>query len=1619
MIPGVPPLGSKTELLEGLEFAASLLDLDVSANLGVGTTFELDPEEITVRLLDPAGAVVGEGPIGTSFPAPVLSAATDEAVELIAEYRLDATLTQALTVVPSLTMPGKIGAVSASAAFDVFGLSLGATEVSAAFAESEDLFDLLGFDPLESLGFDTSEGRPLPGTEVSAPLEDLVPPEALVLTRDIVIPSDTGPDRTATTPILGPDGPQIGSQGLTLPSYTTDGTVDYRVTLSTQAQATQYNIAFIIDRSGSMNDEDKIEAAKAAFLDLIDFLEAEGIAAAANFAVIPFNDRASLSDGLSPEAAVQLISGISATGNTAFGPPLTEAERFFSGAPSGSTNIAYFLSDGQSNNDESASLQAFADVRAFALGSNAATAALDVIDSNTAEDLSAPSDLADAFGASGVETAALDRVETRVDGALADTIPVESFTDTPLGLSYEGGLSGIAATDPSDNVQARMILETGAIGSVIDLEITDGGPSGTPGSGPDRLAMARTATEIDASGGDDAVTGNSLGNVIVLGPGDDTADGGPGDDLIRPGDDGDDRISGGLGIDTVAYDGTLDEIGPVSREGSLVRVGKGTDVLDGVEFVRFADTRISTDTLGAAPEISAMVTGAAEPLTGTADATLSLQLSEPFASDRVVTLATAPGTAEPGLDYVPLAGTIPIPAGTTELQVPLPILADDLVEGRETFVLDLAAPTDATFANVKAARQLEVSIVDEDRPGELSVRVPEPQVSEPRAGESANIAFEVVRGGDTRRPGSVDWRVEGTGTAPADPDDIALPAFAGGRVFLSAGETMARIALPVAADALDEGSEGLRLILSNPSDGLRIVDRLATAVLRDPQPPIDSTGTPEVSLDAIALDSERVEGNTGTTAFRFEISRSGETGLPVAVDWLIEGNGADGADFVGGTLPSGRIDFAAGEVRREIRIDVAGDRIDEGDEAFTFRLGNADAGTATAVIAAGPVDAVINDDDGPAANLAIVPVEAVRPEGDADSTPFTLEVSRTGDTNGDLSVDYAVSGADPEDFTGGVRPSGTVSFADGETTKTVTVDVQGDTAVEPDEGFTVALSNASAGAQITTASAGGTILNDDAPPPAELAIGPLQAARAEGDAGTTAFTFEVTRSVNTTGPLTVDWAVSGADAADFAGGVRPSGTASFADGETTKTITVDVQGDTAVEPDEGFTVALSNASGDAQITAASAAGTILNDDDGVAAPAGVVRGTGRDDALLLGAGATYLGGAGADLFLQSGAATPGETALIEGRAGDVIQFAPGLGIVEFALQEDALQLDLATGARLRVLNAGSVDFEAGGNVSTGETGQRDDFAGFAADVLGTPLPAGGSVSGGPVTIPPATGTAPGIAEPGEPAGPIGVIRGTERPDALMTGAGATYLGGAADDLFLVSRAATPGETALIEGAAGDVIQLAPDLAIEAFAAQDDALQLDLAGGARARILNADRLDFSVGGNATTGTAGLSQGFGAFLGTTLGISMPGEGETLTGGPLRIGTPSGTPVESAGTIQGEPGPNDFVLKVDKTNGVPVTNPDFTGQATLDFEPGVDTLVLENVPGSTVTESDFFTDPNDLGDDLFDAVVEDVFNPSVNLIFGIDLVLGGAGAQVLIPGIGELDTNDDQQLDFIEVV
>ena len=167
--------------------------------------------------------------------------------------------------------------------------------------------------------------------------------------------------------------------------------------------------------------------------------------------------------------------------------------------------------------------------------------------------------------------------------------------------------------------------------------------------------------------------------------------------------------------------------------------------------------------------------------------------------------------------------------------------------------------------------------------------------------------------------------------------------------------------------------------------------------------------------------------------------------------------------------------------------------------------------------------------------------------------------------------------------------SGTVTFAPGETTKTVTVLVNGDRVGEPNETFLVNLSGATGGAVIIDGQGVGTIVDDEP----RISIGDV--ARKEGNSGTTLFVFTVTLSAASDVPVTVNFATANGTAKAGEDYDAQSGTLTFAPGETSKTITIVVRGDKKREADETFFVNLSGASA-ALILDGRGLGTILDDD---------------------------------------------------------------------------------------------------------------------------------------------------------------------------------------------------------------------------------------------------------------------------------------------------------------------------------------------------------------------------------------------------------------------------------------
>jgi hypothetical protein len=120
----------------------------------------------------------------------------------------------------------------------------------------------------------------------------------------------------------------------------------------------------------------------------------------------------------------------------------------------------------------------------------------------------------------------------------------------------------------------------------------------------------------------------------------------------------------------------------------------------------------------------------------------------------------------------------------------------------------------------------------------------------------------------------------------------------------------------------------------------------------------------------------------------------------------------------------------------------------------------------------------------------------------------------------------------------------------------------------------------------------------------------------EGNAGTTSMTFPVTLSAASSQPVTVTFATADGTATAPSDYAAANGTLTFGPGETSKSITVGVVADVAIEQDESFSVTISGAVG-ATIATGSATGRITNDDTQAPVTAGSYKGVIEGNALFL------------------------------------------------------------------------------------------------------------------------------------------------------------------------------------------------------------------------------------------------------------------------------------------------------------------------------------------------------------------------------------------------------------------
>ncbi len=620
--------------------------------------------------------------------------------------------------------------------------------------------------------------------------------------------------------------------------------------------------------------------------------------------------------------------------------------------------------------------------------------------------------------------------------------------------------------------------------------------------------------------------------------------------------------------------------------------------------------------------------------------------------------------------------------GTTHdpaVQLTIPIIGDNVDETDESFVVDLRDPngvypsnagiTSASAQDGTSGFAVTATIKDDDAP---TASISDTELTETDAG-TTNATFQVKLSKTSPQAVRVDYTTDLQLFLSGIPNGSAVPYTVNGlppdyqtsvgKVTFQPGETTKFISIKVNGDIIPEGESSANRFETFPVDlfignnglpyqpnssgdlndtlGVSFTDAEGIAQIDDddrlPQLSFKATAN-NVSGDVVVNEGD-LDPNSGQPKQQiasFVVILDTPSGLPVSVSYSTsDGTAIDGVgDNVTATNPadyqatSSTITFNPGETQQVVThvendqfgnpvtktgVVVFGDVVDETDETFFVNLSNA----VNATVLDSQAQATIKDDDGPFVTVNggtvnnVVQDNVSGPEGDTGTSPFNFTVSLSAPSPQTITVQLstadgsAVSTAPNPDFV--PITNQTLTFLPGETSKVVTVNVNGDIADERNETFSlniISVTNAQDPNLVGgngDSQAIGTIVDDDPTPTIAIADQSVN----EGDSGNTNLTFTVQLSAPTFQNVSFNYSTANGTAKlsdnDY---LAASGQLVITPGATTQSFTVPIVGDTTKEADETFFVNITNvvnADVNSPVSDTQAIGTILNDDQ---APAG-------------------------------------------------------------------------------------------------------------------------------------------------------------------------------------------------------------------------------------------------------------------------------------------------------------------------------------------------------------------------------------------------------------------------------
>jgi len=379
-------------------------------------------------------------------------------------------------------------------------------------------------------------------------------------------------------------------------------------------------------------------------------------------------------------------------------------------------------------------------------------------------------------------------------------------------------------------------------------------------------------------------------------------------------------------------------------------------------------------------------------------------------------------------------------------------------------------------------------------------------------------------------------------------------------------------ALPAGAE--NQALVQVRIITTNAGGNDEWIGIDDISVTSDASGPV----TPTLNIDAV---SQNESANGGVMTFTVSLtSPAGAGGVQFNYETQA-GTAVPPGDFTAISTTAGSI--STGNSSTTIDVTIVNDGVQEPDENFDIlitNIVNANAGDTTGE------GTIVNDDGAPLISVG----DAAQAENSSATMTFPVTLTTPAPVGG---VTFTIATSDGTATAGSDYTATTVTaytIPEGQQSYDFVVPITGDTQFEGNETFTVTISDIS-NADPGDLTATGTINNDDTQP--NLTIN--DPFILEGAAGSQELVFTVSINNVSAVDTTFDYATSDSSATAGVDYVAESGSGTITAGNTSTTISITVNGDTAVEGNEDFLVTLTNVV-NANATDATGIGVILLDE---------------------------------------------------------------------------------------------------------------------------------------------------------------------------------------------------------------------------------------------------------------------------------------------------------------------------------------------------------------------------------------------------------------------------------------